>query len=168
MPISPSSLRYYLSGGSGNTDPNAALGGARSTTTIVPVNLFDPVTGDQSAVGNIEYRCVYFRQEDADVNGLIDPVLWVRVNTPSDDSSMAIGIDPAGKNGTAAIIIDDSAAPVGVSFSSPSTKLSGLFLPDAPYLENDYVAFWVRRTIRAGASSASTDPAIFRIQGDQL
>lgn len=167
MTVSPSSLRYYLSGGRDNADPNASLGGERSSV-LAPVGLFDPVTGDESATGDVEHRCVYFCNEDPDPDGLIDPVLWVRSNTPSLDTTMDVGLDPAGKNSEAAAVADDGEAPGGVSFSSPPHKAAGVALPGSPYGEGDYVAVWVRRTVAPHASSALTDPSVLRVEGDTV
>lgn len=167
MAINPANLKKYLSGGSGNTDAAASLGGARSST-VVPTGLFDTVTGDEAAAGDAEYRCFYIRNEDADADGWIDPVVWISSNTPSADTTMAIGLDPAGKNGTATTIATEGDAPAGVSFSSPANKAAGLALPGAPYAQNDFCAVWVRRTVTAGAASAPTDPATFSFEGDTI
>ena len=63
MAIAASDILIRLSGGSGNSDPNAALGGVMSTSTAVTDNtthnLFDVVSGTESAAGDIEYRGVY-------------------------------------------------------------------------------------------------------------
>lgn len=167
MPISNANLKWYLSGGSGNTDPNASLGGARSTT-LAPSSLFDTVTGDESAAGDTEYRCVYFRNEDADADGLINPILWILSNTPSADTTVAVGLDPAGKGGTATTIANENTAPAGVSFSSPATKGAGLALPSTPYAQDEFIAVWIRRTVDAGAASAASDPATLRVEGDTI
>lgn len=165
MSLDPANLKMYLSGGAANADPAASLGGARSSVAL-PTGLFDAVTGDEAAAGDVEYRCVYFRNEDADATGLIAPFLWITSNTPSADSTIAIGLDPAGKNGTATTVVDESTAPAGVTFSAPSSKATGLALPSAPYGQNAFVAIWVRRTINAGAAAAASDPASFRVEGD--
>lgn len=167
MPISNANLKWYLSGGGSNTDPNAALGGARSSTAASS-SLFDTVTGDESAAGDTEYRCIYFRNEDASSGGLINPVLWILSNTPSTDTTIAIGLDPAGKGGTATTIANEDTAPASVSFSSPATKGAGVSLPSTPYAQNEFIAVWVRRTITAGAASAASDPATLRVEGDTI
>ena len=62
MAITSSDLEFYLSGGSSNSNPNAALGGAISSSAITNAsdnNLFDDVTGDEADSGDSEYRCSY-------------------------------------------------------------------------------------------------------------
>lgn len=168
MPVSGANLKWYLSGGTGNSDPAAALGGARSTATEVPTGLFDTVTGAESAAGDIEYRCIYWRNEDSDADGVIDPKVFIQSNTPSADTTIAIGVDPAGKNASATTIANESAAPAGVTFSSPTDYAGGIALPSGPYVQNDFIAIWVRRTVDAGAASAASDAATIRVQGDTI
>lgn len=172
MPIIDSgNLKYYLSGGAGNTDPNASLGGARSSTAIVNntlANLFDNINSSESTAGDTEYRCLFFRNEDSNANGLVDPVIWVYSNTPSADTTIEIGIDPNGKNAAAVTIVNESTAPAGVSFSAPATKGAGLALPSDPYVQNDYIGIWVKRIVTAGAFAASNDPATLRVEGDSF
>jgi len=166
MPIAESDIKYYLSGGAGNTDPNASLGGARSTTEVVDNvdnNLFDDVTGDESSAGDVEYRCIYVRQEHATLT-LQGAKLWIDQLTSSPDDEVDIGLDPAGKNGTATTIADENTAPSGVTFSRPTTKAAGLSLGDlAP---NDFYPFWIRRTVNAGAAAKNANSYKVRTEGD--
>lgn len=167
MAISSANLKWYLSGGGANSDPNASIGGARSST-LAGTDLFDTVTGDEAAAGDTEYRLVYFRNEDADSDGLITPVVWILSNTPSADTTIAIGIAAAGKNATETAVANENTAPAGVSFSSPASKGAGVSLPSTPYAQNEYVGVWVRRTVTAGAASAASDPATLRVEGDTI
>lgn len=169
--IDPANLLFYLSGGAGNADPNASLGGARSSTLLGSGlhNLFDPVSGDDAAAGDTEYRCVYFRNEDPNANGLLAPAkLWVSSLTSSADTEIAIGFDAAGKNGVATTVVDENTPPVGVSFSTPTSKPTGLDLPGAPYMEDDQVALWVRRTVNTGAAATESDAGSLRVEGDTV
>ncbi|MGV0984967.1 MAG: hypothetical protein ACOYB2_10460 [Limnohabitans sp.] len=170
--IDPANLKFYLSGGAANADPDASLGGARSTTTEAPETLnglFNPVTGDEAVAGSVKYRCVYFRNEDANANGLMAPLsAWVASQTTSPDTVLAIAIDPAGKNASAfGPVANEDTAPTGPTFSEPSGKGS-LALPGAPYAQNDYVAIWLRRTVSAGASAFASDTSTIRVEGDTL
>ena len=47
---------WRLSGGAANTNPLASLGGIMSTSTAAGSNIFDDVTGDEGAAGDVEYR----------------------------------------------------------------------------------------------------------------
>lgn len=169
MPISAANLKFYLSGGAGNANPQASLGGARSTTLVGAGldNLFDDVTGDEAAAGVTNYRCLYFRNEDVDADGLITPVTWIDVQSEANDT-ISIGLDPVGKNGVATTIANETTVPTGVVFTTPTSKATGLALPGAPYAQNDFIAIWIRRTTSAGAASNANDSASVRVEGDTV
>lgn len=157
-------LRWYLSGGDANEDPEASLGGPRSSVEA-PVDLFDTVNGDEAAEGATEYRLIYLRNEGGP---LFDPVVWFLANTPSDYTSEAIGLATEGKNAMAYPIGGVNEAPLGVRFSSPASRGSALALASQPYEEGDYIGVWVRRIVRPGATSATSDPSILRVAGDTI
>lgn len=169
--ISAANLKWYLSGGAGNADPNAALGGARSTTVVPGTinNLFDDVTGDEAVAGDIEYRCLFFRNEDVNTSGLLSPAtLWIDGLSSASGDEIDIGFDAAGKNAAAAVIANESTAPAGVTFTRPVSKGAGLALPGLPYVQNDFVGIWVRRTVTAGAGADANDVASIRVEGDTV
>lgn len=169
MPILSANLKYYLSGGAGNADPNASLGGVRSATAVGggTDNLFGDVTGDQAAAGYTAYRCIYFRNEDANANGLILPLTWIDLQSEALDT-ISIGLDPVGKNGAATTIANETVAPAGVVFTTPLTKLAGLSLVTPPYAQNDFIAVWIKRVTGAGAASINPDQASIRVEGDSF
>lgn len=171
MPISGANLKFYLSGGAANANPNLALGGIRSTTVVGAGlnNLFDDVSGDEALAGDIEYRCLFFRNEDADADGLMAPLkLWISGLTSAAGDEIDIGIDPAGKNAAAATIANENTAPAGVAFTRPVTKGAGLDLPTPPYATNDFIAIWIRRTVSAAAGVDSNDVASISVEGDTV
>lgn len=163
MPISRRNLRFYLSGGATNTNPNASLGGPRSTTLVTDQlnGLFDDVTGDEAAIGETEFRCVYFANEDIDPDGLLDPVVWVAEQTPSSRTRIEIAV---GSKNADAPALENAFADPGVDFAAPATKQSGLEL-GATFHTGDFVALWVRRTVLPGAPAGS-EQATLRLAGD--
>lgn len=165
MSISRTNLRFYLSGGETNVNPNASLGGPRSRQQVIGMlnGLFDDVTGDEAANGETEYRCIYFANEDIDVDGLVGPVVWVAQQTPSSRTRIEIGV--GSKNQMAPALENAYAAPVGVEFGSPVMKAAAIHLPGQVYHTDDYVALWVRRTVLPGAP-AGEEQAILRVAGD--
>lgn len=170
MPIVTADIEYRLSGGAANTSPAAALGGARSTaaggliTSGVDNNLFDDVTGDESAAGDIEYRCFYVRNAHGSITWQAVKI-WLDSLTSSSSTELDIGLDPAGVNGTATTIANESAAPAGVAFSRPTTKGAGLAVGDIP--AGQHIAVWVRRTVDSGATAAA-DSGSVRAEGDTV
>lgn len=162
--IDPANLKWYLSGGATNSDPEQSYGGERSSTQAGS-NLFDDVTGDEAAAGATEYRCVYFRNEDPNASGLISPKVWIDADAPGDDA-IAIGLDPSGKNGTATQPENAYTAPSGVTFSSPTSKAAGLSLPTLN--QNDHYAIWIRRTTPANAQPYAADGFTVKVEGDSI
>lgn len=169
MPIASSDIVFRLSGGGTNTDPDAALGGAMSTqaggliTSAQLNNLFDDVSGDESSAGDTEYRCMYVENNHGSLT-LSAIKAWISAASASADSEYAIGLDPAGVNGTATTIANESTAPTGVTFSRPTDKAGGLTIADLT--AGSQAAIWVRRVITASASAANSDGPTIRVEGD--
>lgn len=172
MPILSSEIVFRLSGGASNTDAAASLGGAMSTagggviTSGQLNNLFDDVSGDESASGDTEYRCMYVTNNNSSSPELTltSIATWISVESASGDSEYAIGLDPAGVDGTATTIANESTAPAGVTFTRPTSKGAGLSISDMAAGSNQ--AIWVRRVISAAASAANNDGPTIRVEGD--
>lgn len=171
MSIISSEIEYRLSGGTGNTSPNAALGGAMSTaaggviTTAVLDNLFDDVSGTETAAGDIEYRGFYVKNANATLTWQT-VVTWIDQLTTSADDEFDIGLDPAAVNSAMTTIANESTAPVGVTFTRPVTKGTGLAIGNIP--AGQFKGIWIRRTVNAGAAAVSGDNGSVRAEGDTL
>jgi hypothetical protein len=167
MPIAASDIKLYLSGGSGNTDPNASIGGARSTSTQITSaslqNLFANVPGAEATPGSVKYRCFYVRNEHASLTYQAVKA-FIQTLTASGNSEIDIGLDPAGVNGTAASPANETTAPAGVTFSRPTTLGAALSIGDLAV--NAFQAIWVRRTIDAAAAAINVDNCVIRHSGD--
>lgn len=162
MAIASTDIKYRLSGGASNTDPAAALGGVASTTTDVGSAYFDDVTSAEAVAGDIEYRCIYVKNTHASLT-LIGATVWIQTNTPSTSTDAAIGLGTSAINGTEQTVANENTAPTGVTFSSPTSFATGLSIGDLA--AGAHKAVWVRRTVTAGAASAS-DGFTLRVQGD--
>lgn len=170
MPIAAGDIDFHLSGGGANADPNASLGGVRSSTQLVDAtlhNLFDIVSGDEAAAGDAEYRCFYVRNAHGTLT-LQNAEVYIQSNTPSGDTDVAIGLDPAGvgdgsATGVAATAADESTAPAGVTFSQPA---SGTPLAIGNLAPGESQAIWVRRDVAAAAAAYNNDQAVIRVQGE--
>lgn len=151
-------LEVRLSGGAANTDPNAALGGARSTagggvvpTALTANSLFDDVTGAEEQAGDIEYRCVYVRN-----SGNVDAqstVVWLSANTADADTTIDIGLGSSAVNGTEQTIANENTAPTAISFTAPTTEGAGLSI--GTLAATEHKAVWLRRTVTALAGASS-------------
>jgi hypothetical protein len=166
MPIVAGDIKIRLSGGSGNTDPNASLGGVKSSTEVTDAslhNLFDVVSSGESSSGDTEYRCIYVHNGHATLT-LQSAKVWIQSQTSSGDTSMEIALAGEGLNATAETIANESTAPAGETFSAPSTEGAGLTLGNIP--AGQHYAVWVKRIVNAAAAAFNTDTAILRVKGD--
>jgi hypothetical protein len=168
LSIVASDIKYRLSGGSGNTTPDASLGGAKSSTAITDNtdnNLFDDVSGNEHTAGDTEYRCIYIHNNHGSLT-LTSAVVWVQSPTSGADDEIAIGVGTAAVNGTEQTVADDSSAPSGVSFSAPASRAAGLALGDIP--AGQHKAVWIRRIVSAGSTPQSADTCQIQAGGDTL
>lgn len=170
MPITTEIVQRYTVGNTGdanNANPNLSLGGACSTAAIVDNtdnNTFDDVSGDESAIGTIEYRCRCIKNTHGSIT-LLAPKVWISSNTPSTDDTIAIGLGTSGvSTGSEQVVANETTAPVGVSFSSPSTKGTGLAPGNVPAGQQFFI--WERRTVNVGAAAVSANAYTIKVEGD--
>lgn len=166
MAITAADIKFYLSGGAANSDPNASLGGIISTTEIVAAtlnNLFDDVSGDESASGDTEYRGFYVKNEHGSLTWQ-NVVIWIQTETPSADTSVDLALAGEGVNVTMETIADESTAPVGESFTHITTKGTGLSMSNIAF--GEFYGVWIKRIVTAAAAAANNDNAILRVEGE--
>lgn len=165
MAITPAELIARLSGGSGNTDGDASLGGAISNTVAPQTinGLFDQVSGAESAAGDVNYRCIYLLNSNGTLT-LEGAEVFVQSDTTSATTDVAIGLDPAGVNGTATTIANEAAAPAGVTFTASLGAGNALTIGDIP--PGEHIAVWIRWTVNAGTSAINNDEFTLQLQGD--
>lgn len=166
MPIASTDIKYRLSGGASNTDPNASLGGAKSSTEITDAtlhNLFDIIGSAESSAGDTEYRCFYVHNAHATLT-LQSAKVWIQTNTPSTDTSAEIGLGSSAVNGTEQTVANESTAPTGVTFSAPASEGAALTIGDIP--AGQHKAIWVKRIVNASAAAYTSDSVVIRCKGD--
>lgn len=170
MPIVASDIVFRLSGGAANVDPNASLGGARSTagggviTTDTLNNVWDNVSGAEGAAGDIEYRCIYVLNTHATLT-YTAPKIWISADTTSTDDEVDIGLGSSAVNGTEQTVANESTAPTGgVTFTHPTTFAGGIALSDLP--PTQHRAIWLRRTVNTNAAAANANPYTLSVQGE--
>lgn len=157
MPVAADiALRY--SGGAGNTDPNASLGGAMSTAAGGVVDddvlhdLFDLVTGTERQAGDTEYRAIYVRNEHASQTAF---AARLYVGNP-DNTEIDIGLATEAVNtAIAETLANESTAPTGITFSHPTTDGAGLLIGDIP--AGQFKGVWIRWTVPAGTTAINPD-----------
>ena len=158
MPIVASDLLFKQSGASN-------LGGAISATDVSTAlnGLFDVVAGGEALAGDVEYRCVYVKNNHATLT-LYNAAAFISSNTPSTDTDCTIAVGSSAISGTEQTIANEGTAPSGVTFSAPSTYATGISLGDlAP---GQHRAIWIKRTVTAGAAAYNADGMTLAVQGD--
>lgn len=165
MAIISTDIVYRLSGGSGNTDPNASLGGVKSLTAIGAGlhNLFDVVGSAESSAGDTEYRCFYVHNAHATLT-MQNSVIWVQSNTTSTDTSIEIALGSSAVNGTEQTVANESTAPTAVTFSAPANQGAALSIGNIP--PGEHKAIWVKRIVNAGSAAYNNDTATIRVLCD--
>ena len=159
MTITSAQIQYRLSGGASNANANASLGGVKSSNAV-PANLFDDVSGAESAAGDIEYRCFYIHNNNGTLT-LQNAVIWIESNTTG--NRIAIGLGTSAVNGTEQTVANEDTAPTSVTFSQPANKGAGIALGNIP--AGQHRAVWIRRTIAPGTGAAN-DSYLLRVEGD--
>ena len=158
----------------GNTNAqsnvNLSLGEFMASTQITDAtlnNLFDDVTGDENAVSDVEYRCIFVHNNHATLTWQ-NVVCWLSAEV-SGGANAAIAVDgvAATVNNSATAqadeVANESTAPTGESFSSPTTKATGLSIGNL--LAGYCRAIWVRRSA-TNSAALNNDGVTVRCEGD--
>ena len=166
MSVLATDLKFYLSGGASNSDPNTALGGAISSTEITDNtlnNLFDNVTGDEHTAGDTEYRCFFFKNTAAET--AYNVKIWIESNTTSGDDEIQIGKE-ASAGTPVQTIANESTAPTGISFSTAAGQANAISLPDLS--AGIVYAIWVKRVVSTGTTPQANNSAQIKVYCDTL
>jgi hypothetical protein len=158
------SIVYRLSGGAGNSNPAASLGGVMSTTAVAANALFDTVSAAEALSGDTEYRC-FFILNDGD-KALTNVRLWI--SDQADVGVLALALDGNGVDADAEVEGDEGTAPTGESFTSPTTIGAAIAVPDLAVGARH--AVWARRTIAAATAGVAlaSNTAQFRVDFEYI
>lgn len=165
MAILTTDLKYYQSGGAGNTTPDNSLGGIISTTEVADGalhGLFDIVDSAESTSGDTEYRCIYLKNTSALT--LLGAYIYVSSNTTSTDTSISIALGSSAVNGTEQTVGNESTKPVGLeAFSTAAGSGNAITIGDIPAGQTK--ALWLERTVDAAAVAFSGDTFTIQFGG---
>jgi len=166
MPIVSTDLKIYLSGGAGNSDPNASIGGIISSTEVVDNtthNLFDQVSGTESLAGDTEYRGVYLKNTHGTLTAQ-NTMVYISSNTGSADTTIDIALDGGATDATMETLANESTAPSGETFSAPTTYAGGLSIGSLTAGQKKGV--FIRRTVSAAAAAVNDDAVTIKYDCD--
>lgn len=176
MAITATDILFKLSvaTGPGNTnaqaDPNLSFEDFMSSTQITDAtdnNLFDDISGDENAASDVEYRNFFVHNNHGSLTWQ-SPVVWLSSEVAG-GANAAIAIDGTAASAAnsasaqAETVADESTAPSGETFSSPTTKGAGLALGNL--VAGNVRAIWVRRTATNSAAQ-NADGVTIRVEGD--
>ncbi|MDD5728510.1 MAG: hypothetical protein PHV59_08110 [Victivallales bacterium] len=168
MSVLATDIKFFLSGGAVNSDPNAALGGAKSSVEVVNDtlnNLFDDVSGDEHTAGDTEYRCIFVKNNSAET--AYNVKIWIESNTTSAEDTFNIGLDLSGPSDTADTIANEGTAPdPAVTFSAAANQAAGLAIGDLTAGQS--FAIWIKRIVSAGSTPQSANEATLKVYADTL
>ena len=118
----------------GDIDLNAEI------TTATDQNIFDDVTDNERESGDIEYRKIYIRNENAETYSNVK--LWIKTNTPASNDSIAICL---------AVTNDDTQQDAeGYTFYTPTSKTDANVLNVGDLAQNAYKGIWIKRIVTSG------------------
>lgn len=159
MTILSTDIELRYSGGTGNTSPGAALGGAMSTAgggtvdTAVANDLFDDVSAAEAVTDDVEYRGIYVSIISGATGTLSTARIYISADSSNADDIIDLAIADEAKNVSMETIANESTAPVGPTFSHPTTYAGGIDI-DAGLVANDERGVWVRRSIDGSPTQA--------------
>jgi hypothetical protein len=151
----PADLKFYLTGGASNSNPDASLGGVGSSVQITDPavnNLFDNVEPTETALADyIDYRAIDLRNVGTFLAGAIE---FFFTDTPNTESILAVWYDSTGTQ----TIVNEDTEPSGAAGNWTTPILaSKLSLPDLAIGASHRL--WIRRTISQSASNIPADTA---------
>jgi F5/8 type C domain len=139
MPITEDQVKFYLSGGSTNSDVFASIGGPISTITQIRQDEFNNLWGDIGAldlkIGSVQYRAVYMKNES---NNTVfeNPRAYFAIK----DAYVSIQFTKLGVNKRMALLPNERTAPpnaeVGPGGQIPATRHT---YPSANVTVNSYI-----------------------------
>jgi hypothetical protein len=148
--------------------PAGSLGKYASTTVLTPAtlqNMFDNVTGAESAAGRTEYRAGAILNNHATLT-LTAATLFIASETAG-GGAITVASDniAASAKGAASAqltqIASETTAPTGVSAFGSSCTLGDI----GP---GQVKGFWMKRVVTAGATAVPVDGVILEVDGDTL
>lgn len=169
-------LKYSTKvGAAGNANAGTAAGslGKYISTTQVPDNslhnLFDQISGTENAALTSDYRCIFIHNAHATLAW--QNVFVYLLSETTGGAAIAIGADTVAASAIGAVapqaleVANETTAPAGVIFSSPTTFETGVSLGTIP--AGQCKALWIKRTALGGAA-VSGDSVSLRFQGNSL
>lgn len=150
--------------------PAGSLGKFISTTQLTDAslyNLFDQVSGDENAASTVDYRCFFLHNNHATLTW--ESVVVYLSSEVALGAVTAIAVDPTAASAIgvamaqALTIINELTAPVGVTWSTATTKATAASVGNI--LPGQCKAIWVRRSC-TNSAPINFDGVVVACEGD--
>lgn len=177
MAITSSDILFKYSiktGTAGNqnaqTNQNASLGKYISTTLwpgSTLHDLFDVISGLENTNSAIDYRCIFIHNNHGTLT-YQGVVVWISADVTG-GATIQIGVDTTVASGISSSsaqalqVTNETTAPVGVTFSAPTTEGAGLLIGDL--MPGQCRAIWIKR-IAANTPALNNDGVTLSFGGD--
>ena len=119
--------------------------------------LFDYISSSEASAGDTEYRCIYLKlvaYSGVSTGAAANTRVWIDTDAVGADS-ITIGLGSAGINAQEQSVANESTAPSGVTFSAPTSYVTGLVVGDLT--PGSYRAIWIKRVIPANTVTTAVD-----------
>lgn len=162
MAIVATDLKYYLSGGGSNADPDAALGGAISSSQASS-NLIDDISTAEAAAGESEYRAFFVKNTNA-TDTAYAVKIWIASNTTATSTAVQIALADEGVANTIETVANEGTAPTGPTFADAADEANALSIGNlAP---SEAYGVWIKRTVTATSTAFPNDTATIRVKAN--
>ena len=182
MPLSSLDIKFYYTGdATGPSNNTLSLGGTIGSETIpdnTANNIFDDVTGDESASGDTEYRAIAVYADTVNSGGSYDMLntkVWItgydRATSGADTIYFALE-NPGGSPSSIQSIANEGVAPDADKFTvktgetvswteegSPSNTLTF-----GTVTSEQWFGIWLKRVVPAGASAYNNRSCTIKVQ----
>jgi hypothetical protein len=148
----------------GNINLSAPLNKNQNPSTPLFNQLWDDFTTSEKKNGDVEYRCIFVRNEHG-TDTLTNIKIWFTAElTPSPDTYIRMGVSNLAVNTAEQSLVTAEDTPTGINFDARhNSEDTAISLPNlAP---NAYKAIWIQRRIRANAAQYNKDSFTLRLDG---
>ena len=174
MAIVSTDIKFWLTGAASvdnpQTDPNASLGGNRSSTEMVTAelnNLFDDISGAEAESGDTEYRGIIIQNKHASLT-LYNAKAFLSVQpngSRATKESIQIATNTVWEGDCIDTIATENDAPDGAgAFSAPATYATGLALGDLGV--DGQMGLWIKRLVPVSTEASASADFTLVVQGD--
>jgi len=171
MPLSSLDIVFYYTGNAtGPSNNTLSLGGTISSATIPDAtanNVFDDVTGDESAAGKTEYRGIAIKDTNSTYT-MINPKVWitgyVRAGSGADTISIARSTFPLNSNTMGTCTNESTAPSESLSWIVEGSPSSTIDFSPGTLNPGNWFGLWLKRVVPAGASAFSNRSVTIQVQ----